>query len=191
MSVGERFLAYHAASSQATNSLADDDFLELYSNAVDVCVSAIRSGHRIFIAGNGGSHADAIHIAGELVNYFTIPHAGYPVMALGCNPAVVTSWGNDQSFEDQFARELSAFASKNDVFICITTSGKSQNIHKAIAVGREIGVKVIALTSKTGAEHLTADVVLAVKSDRTPHIQEAHIVIYHSLCAEIEYQLSK
>jgi len=190
MSTSDRFLKYHAASAAATNSLTNKSFLESYSKAVEICVNAIRTGRRIFTAGNGGSHADAIHIAGELVNYFTVPHLGYPVMALGCNPAVVTSWGNDHSFEDQFARELSAYASKDDVFICITTSGKSRNIHKAIEVGREIGVKVIALTSTQGANFLTADIVLAVDASRTPHIQEGHIIIYHSLSAEIELQLS-
>ena len=149
--------------------------MKSYLEAVEICVTAINSRKRIFTAGNGGSHADAIHIAGELVNYFTIPHIGFPVMALGCNPAVLTSWANDQSFEEQLGRELSAYANSGDVLIAISTSGKSRNI---------------ALTSEKGSKLLDSDVSLAVNSERTPHIQEGHIIIYHALCAEIEFQLT-
>jgi D-sedoheptulose 7-phosphate isomerase len=191
VSAKSRFLEYHSASLASSIALSGDNFVDSYLRAVELCVSALRSGRRIFTAGNGGSHADAIHIAGELVNYFTIPHEGFPVMALGCNPAVLTSWGNDQSFDDQFSRELSAYASKDDVFICLTTSGKSKNIHNAIRQARKIGTKVIAMTSTQGVSLLDADVVLAVPSQRTPHIQEGHIIIYHALCAEIEFQLTR
>jgi len=166
-------------------------FVDSYSQAVEMCVNALKSGKRIFTAGNGGSHADAIHIAGELVNYFTIPHRGLPVMALGCNPSVLTSWANDHSFEAQLSRELSAHAVSNDILIAITTSGKSRNIHNLIETARKHDVKVIVLTSKVGSRHIDADVVLGVNSDKTPHIQEGHIIIYHSLCAEIEFQLTQ
>lgn len=191
MSASERFLNYHNASIASSMLLKEPKFVDSYLKAVEICVSALMSNRRIFTAGNGGSHADAIHIAGELVNFFTIPHVGFPVMALGCNPAVVTSWGNDHSFEEQFSRELSAYASAGDVLIVITTSGKSKNIHRAIEVARNVGVSVIALTSEKGASIIDADVSLAVDSDRTPHIQEGHIIIYHSLCAEIEFQLTQ
>lgn len=191
MSASERFLSYHSTSIASSVLLKEPKFVDSYLKAVEICVSAIKSKHRIFTAGNGGSHADAIHIAGELVNYFTIPHVGFPVIALGCNPAVVTSWGNDHSFEEQFSRELSAYASAGDVLIVITTSGKSKNILRAIEVARNVGVSVIALTSEKGASIIDADVSLSVDSDKTPHIQEGHIIIYHSLCAEIEFQLTQ
>jgi D-sedoheptulose 7-phosphate isomerase len=186
----KRFQDYHSASLSSSNSLREKVFLASYTEAVAICIEAITSGKRIFTAGNGGSHADAIHIAGELVNYFIIPHEGYSVMALGCNPAVLTSWANDQSFEDQFARELSAYAHEGDVLMCLTTSGKSKNILRAIEVARGIGVKVIVLTSKKAIPFLNADVVLAVDSVHTPHIQEGHVIIYHALCTEIEFQLA-
>ena len=191
MSASERFLNYHRASITSSELLKAPKFVDSYLKAVEICVTALKTKQRIFTAGNGGSHADAIHIAGELVNYFTIPHVGFPVMALGCNPAVLTSWGNDHSFEEQLSRELSAYALSGDVLIAITTSGKSKNIHKAIELARSVGVKVIALTSEKGASFLDADVSLAVSSERTPHIQEGHIIIYHALCAEIEFQLTQ
>lgn len=190
MTAYERFIDYHRNSINSSLLLKEPVFLKSYLEAVEICVTAIKSRKRIFTAGNGGSHADAIHIAGELVNYFTIPHIGFPVMALGCNPAVLTSWANDQSFEEQLGRELSAYAYSGDVLIAISTSGKSRNIHKAIEVARTLGVKVIALTSEKGSKLLDSDVSLAVNSERTPHIQEGHIIIYHALCAEIEFQLT-
>jgi D-sedoheptulose 7-phosphate isomerase len=190
MTAYERFIDYHRNSINSSLLLKEPVFLKSYLEAVEICVTAIKSRKRIFTAGNGGSHADAIHIAGELVNYFTIPHIGFPVMALGCNPAVLTSWANDQSFEEQLGRELSAYAYSGDVLIAISTSGKSRNIHKAIEVARTLGVKVIALTSEKGSKLLDSDVSLAVNSERTPHIQEGHIIIYFALCAEIEFQLT-
>ena len=190
MTAHERFIDYHRNSINSSLLLKEPVLLKSYLEAVEICVTAIKSRKRIFTAGNGGSHADAIHIAGELVNYFTIPHIGFPVMALGCNPAVLTSWANDKSFEEQLGRELSAYAYSGDVLIAISTSGKSRNIHKAIEVARTLGVKVIALTSEKGSKLLDSDVSLAVKSERTPHIQEGHIIIYHALCAEIEFQLT-
>jgi D-sedoheptulose 7-phosphate isomerase len=111
-------------------------------------------------------------------------------MALGCNPSVLTSWANDHSFEEQMARELSAYAKSNDILIAITTSGKSRNIHKLIETARRYGVKIITLTSESGATLIDADISLCVKSLITPHIQEGHIIIYHALCAEIEFQLT-
>ena len=191
MTIADRFLSYHNASISSSLDLKDPTFVDSYTKAVEFCVHALKSGQRIFTAGNGGSHADAIHIAGELVNYFTIPHEGLPVMALGCNPSVLTSWANDHAFEEQMSRELSAYARSGDVLIAITTSGKSKNILKLIETARKYGVKVLALTSKKGAELIDADVALTVDSDRTPHIQEGHIIIYHALCAEIEFQLTQ
>jgi D-sedoheptulose 7-phosphate isomerase len=191
MNIANRFIEYHKASIESSLALNDAAFIKSYTEAVETCVTALRSGNRIFTAGNGGSHADAIHIAGELVNYFTVPHEGLPVMALGCNPSVLTSWANDHSFEEQMARELSAYAKFNDILIAITTSGKSRNIHKLIETARRYGVKIIALTSESGATLVNADISLCVKSLITPHIQEGHIIIYHALCAEIEFQLTR
>jgi D-sedoheptulose 7-phosphate isomerase len=191
MTIKDRYLAYHKGTVASLSELNDFAFVDCYTKSVEICVNALKGGHKIFTAGNGGSHADAIHIAGELVNYFTIPHKGFPVMALGCNPSVLTSWANDHCFEEQMSRELSAYAESGDVLIAITTSGKSKNIHKLIDTARKHGVKVLALTSTKGAEIIDADIALAVPSDRTPHIQEGHIIVYHALCAEIEFQLTQ
>lgn len=192
MTAANRFFSYLLESQKAVSSLSDQNLQEEYEKAVISCVSALTNGRRIFTAGNGGSFADALHIAGELVNYFTIPHQALPVIALGANGSILTSWSNDHNFEEQLAREFSAFGSKGDVLIAISTSGKSRNIHHLITKASEYETTVIALTSNEGKKHLPkCDIYLAVDSDSTPNIQEGHIVIYHALCKEIEFQISK
>jgi D-sedoheptulose 7-phosphate isomerase len=193
MSSVERFRAYHSESLEIIQELGSDEiFLSNFAAMVDLCVATLKNGNRIFTAGNGGSHADALHIAGELVNYFTREHPPYSVIALGSNGAVQSAWANDHEFETQLSRELTAYGRPNDLVIAITTSGKSRNIHCLINQAVSLNVRTAVLTGAKGKESLPqVDLCLSVNSISTPHIQEGHILIYHALCAEIEFQLSR
>ncbi len=187
-----RFLDYLSGALEGANGLSSGNFLDTFEAVCDVLSTAIENGNRIFVAGNGGSHADSLHIAGELVNYFTKPHKALPVMALGANGSVLTAWANDHSYIDQYMREMSAFSSEGDAFIGITTSGASENILKCFEFARQNGMVSICLTGKSDAVKnlVNVDYILSVESSFTPHIQESHVIIYHALCKELEYRLN-
>lgn len=189
MNTESRFLQYLSESSKSTQALNSPEFLSSFSDVCDLLIRAIQSGKKIFVAGNGGSHSDSLHIAGELVNYFTRSHKALPVMALGANGTVLTAWANDHSYENQFQRELSAFATEGDVFIGITTSGKSKNILNCFKFSKDLGLSTICLTGTHSSEINYVNFFLKANSDSTPHIQESHIVIYHALCKEIEFRI--
>ena len=193
MNTRNRFLDYVSEARSASSSLLTDSFLTNFEKVCDLLAEVIKRGGRIFVAGNGGSHSDSLHIAGELVNYFTKSHKAWPVMALGANGSVLTAWANDHNFADQFVRELSAFAMKGDVFLGITTSGKSSNILKCFAFAHQNGISSICLTGNTFDKRLLEEVdyVLSIDSSSTPHIQESHIIVYHALCKELEFRLSE
>lgn len=192
-SIISRFRKYHANSLRIIEELAGNEtFCSDFNSLVNLCVLTLRNGNRIFTAGNGGSHADALHIAGELVNFFTLEHPPYAVMALGNNSVVQSAWANDHEFESQLSRELAAYARPHDLLLAISTSGKSRNILQLIVKATSLNVRTAVLTGATGRESLPyVDLCLSVNSSSTPHIQEGHILIYHALCAEIELQLSK
>jgi D-sedoheptulose 7-phosphate isomerase len=156
-------------------------------------MKSVTLGGKILVCGNGGSHADSLHFAGELVNYFTRPHRAIPVIALGSNSAVLTAWANDHTYETQFEREVEAFGDSRSVLIGFSTSGKSLNVINAFKKAKSIGMKNIAFTGLTGSKLLYdfVDHVLFASTDVTPRVQETHIVMYHALCAEFEnrYQL--
>ncbi|MDO8623450.1 MAG: SIS domain-containing protein [archaeon] len=143
----------------------------------------------LLLMGNGGSFADALHIEGELVGKFKLNRKPLPVKALGTGGAVLTAISNDFSYKDAFAREVEAYAQKGDVLFGLSTSGNSENILTAFEKGREIKTYNILLTGKSGgkiSEKGLADLVINVDSDNTPRIQEAHELIYHTICEEIE-----
>ena len=143
----------------------------------------------IVIAGNGGSNADSMHFSAELVNQFKYPHRPFPVLALGANQPVITSWSNDQSFDDQFSREMLAYKDFLGLVICLTTSGKSKNILNLIQSAKIHGIPILALTGKSGTRHLKeCNEILAVDSAVTSTIQELHTIIYHALCMEVELE---
>ena len=171
--------------------LRDEKFQKNFDQASKILLDAISSGGSIIICGNGGSHADAQHFAGELINYFIKPHKALPVFTLGTNTTVATAWSNDHKFSDQFSRELEAHRNPNSVLIAITTSGKSENIINALEKAGQMGLKRIALTGSKGSDILQnyCDVILAAESDVTHKIQETHIVMYHALCIYLEQNL--
>ena len=156
----------------------------------ELCVSTYRSNHKILIAGNGGSAADAQHFAGELVSRFNFDRPALAAIALTTDSSILTAIGNDYGYEDVFSRQVEALGQEGDVLIAISTSGNSPNILKAIAQAKIQGMKVIGLTGQSGGRmKAMCDVSLCAPSNSTPHIQECHLVLEHALCASIEESL--
>lgn len=163
---------------------------EEFKAAVDLCVTAIQGGGKLLFLGNGGSAADAQHLATELTVRYVKDRPPIPAIALTTDSSCITAIGNDYSFEDIFARQVTALGRPPDVMIAISTSGKSPNVIKAINAGRQAGLKVIGLTGQDGGSmHELCDVIFKIPSKTTSRIQEMHITIGHMLCAAIEQKL--
>lgn len=157
------------------------------SKAVDMIRAALTAGGKLLIAGNGGSAADAQHIAAELTGRFLRERKPLPALALHGNSSALTAIGNDYGYEHVFARELAAHARPGDVFLAISTSGGSKNILRAIEEARQKRVAVIGMTGETGGAMRTAcDLCLCVPSKSTARIQEMHITIGHAICELLE-----
>jgi D-sedoheptulose 7-phosphate isomerase len=170
--------------------LGDAGLLAACVKAAEVLSGALRAGRRAFLMGNGGSAADAQHIAAELVGRYKRERRGLPVMALTVNTSCLTAIGNDYSYEMVFARQIEAFAARGDVAIGISTSGNSRNVVQALAAARKIGARTIGLAGRGGGQmRAVADVCLCVPSDETPRIQESHILIGHILSDIVEREL--
>ena len=162
------------------------------SDAVDTIYSSLASDGQLLIAGNGGSAADAQHIAAELTGRFFLERQPFRALALHGNTSALTAIGNDYGYEYVFARELSAHARPGDVLMAISTSGNSRNILCAIEVAREKNVSVIGLTGESGGKMRNAcDLCLCVPSTSTPRIQEMHMTIGHTICELLEERLTK
>ncbi|MFH1626457.1 MAG: D-sedoheptulose 7-phosphate isomerase [Pseudomonadota bacterium] len=156
-------------------------------SVVEVITNAIKQGNKIVFFGNGGSAADAQHIAAEFVNRFLIERPPLPALALTTDTSIITSIGNDVDFSDIFSRQIRALCTKGDVAMGFSTSGNSLNIIKAFHVAKEIGIKTIAITGKGGGKVAEmADHSLSVDSNLTPRIQEVHITIGHVICELVE-----
>ena len=161
------------------------------SGAVDIIASSLAAGGQLLIAGNGGSAADAQHIAAELTGRFLRERQPFRALALHVNTSALTAIGNDYGFEHVFARELSAHARSGDVLLAISTSGNSPNILRAIEAARRSNVIVIGLTGESGGQIRSAcDVCLCVPSKSTARIQEMHITIGHAICELLEERLA-
>jgi len=160
------------------------------AEAVEIIVAGYRSGGGLLIFGNGGSAADAQHIAGELVGRFLLDRPPLKAEALGANVSLLTCLANDYDFQSVFARQIAAAGSPRDVALGISTSGNSANVVAGLAAARRIGMKTIALTGRGGGRCAElADVLLDVPADSTPRIQEAHTVIYHAVCELVEAEM--
>jgi D-sedoheptulose 7-phosphate isomerase len=170
--------------------LESDILLKTILRSAQICITALKTGNKILLAGNGGSAADAQHLAGELVNRFYFNRPGLPAMALTTDSSVITSIANDYGYEMVFARQLTANGTRNDVFIAISTSGSSPNIINALKTAKESGIITIGLTGSNGFEMAElCDSCIIVPSVETPRIQEAHILIGHILCSFIEKEM--
>jgi D-sedoheptulose 7-phosphate isomerase len=169
---------------------ADDALLRVVDAIAAACVQALDNGNKILFAGNGGSAADAQHLAGELVSRFAYDRPGLPAFALTTDTSVLTAIGNDYGYERLFARQVEAVGARGDVFFGISTSGRSPNVLGALAVARERGLVTVGMTGRGGgAMPERCDYLLRVPSDSTPRIQEGHITLGHAICQIVEARM--
>jgi len=150
--------------------------------AARTIAEAFKAGRKVLLFGNGGSAADAQHIAAEFMNRFLIERPPLPAIALTTDTSILTSISNDYSFDEVFSKQIKALGKKGDVALGISTSGNSQNVLKAFRVAKRQGMVTIALVGEGGKAVSLADIALCVPSRSTPKIQEAHVVIGHILC---------
>ena len=169
--------------------LANESLLATIQNVANISTDALRRGNRILLAGNGGSAADAQHIAAEFVSRFMYDRPGLPSMALTTDTSMLTAIANDYGYEQLFVRQLEANARKGDVFIGITTSGNSPNVLRAFEICRGLGIISVGLAGNGGKIQSMCDYLIPVPSDSTPRIQEAHITIGHIICGLVEVAL--
>lgn len=169
------------------NMASDTVLQENLRRAALTCINCLRSGGKIMLAGNGGSAADAQHIAGELVSRFIFDRPGLPALALTTDTSILTAIGNDYGYEHLFARQIQALGRRGDVVIAYSTSGKSANILRAVETARDKGMETIGYTGNCGGPMRDlCNILLEVPSSETPKIQEGHLVLGHILCGLIE-----
>ncbi len=157
---------------------------------VGVLTTALASGHKLLLFGNGGSAADAQHVAGEFVGRFLKERRALPAIALNTDTAVLTCVGNDYSFENVFARQVEALARPGDVVVGISTSGSSPNVLRGIEAARSLEVMTVGFTGESGGSlRETADLCLCIPSRVTARVQEAHITVWHVICELVEQRL--
>ena len=160
--------------------------------AADLIGECFRTGNKLLMCGNGGSAADASHFATELVVRFTKDRRALPAICLASDSGILTAAGNDYGFDKIFARQVEAFGQAGDVLICLTTSGNSKNVVRALEEAKARKLKTIAFLGRDGGSTTgIADVDLLVKDDSTARIQEAHKLLIHVLCEMIEERLTE
>jgi D-sedoheptulose 7-phosphate isomerase len=170
--------------------LSSSEVISNTANVAETMISALKNGNKPLFFGNGGSAADAQHIAAELVGRFAFDRPALPALALSVNTSCVTAIGNDYSYEAVFARQIEALGRPGDVAIGISTSGNSPNVFRALVVAKQLGLHTVALTGATGGKlRQTADYCVCVPSTETPRIQECHILIGHILADLVEQSI--
>jgi len=163
---------------------------EVLAQVVRMIVGAFKSGNKVLLFGNGGSAADAQHLAGEFVNRFLIERPPLPAIALTTDTSVLTSISNDYGYVDSFAKQVKALGKEGDVAIGISTSGSAANVIKAVKVAKEMGLKTVGLSGNDGGELAkVADIAVIVNSPVTPRVQEVHITIGHVICEMVDRML--
>lgn len=172
-----------------TALLHNEAMLLKIQKVVDMCVASLRAGGKIHFCGNGGSAADAQHLAAELSGRFYINRPALNAEALHCNTSYLTAVANDFGYVHVYSRLIEGTAKKGDVVIGISTSGNSENIVEAFEMAREMGVATVAMTGEVGGKMTMADVLLNVPSTVTPRIQESHILLGHIICELIEKEI--
>jgi len=179
-----------ASSETKQKILADESLLTLIAEVAQKCVELYRNDKKTLLAGNGGSAADAQHIAAELVGRYGFDRPSIASIALTTDTSALTAIGNDYGYDKVFSRQLEGVGSTGDLFIGISTSGNSQNIINAFESAKTKGITTVALVGRDGGKMAEmADYPLIVPSDATPRIQESHILIGHILCDIIEKEL--
>jgi D-sedoheptulose 7-phosphate isomerase len=160
--------------------------------AGEAVLSGFREGGKLLLFGNGGSAADAIHVAAEFVGRYLVERDPLPALALMANPSAVTAIGNDYGFDEVFARQVRALGVEGDVAIGLTTSGRSPNVVMGLVAAREIGMATIAMTgADPGPVGEAADLVIAVPSAETPRVQEGHMLAAHTICEWVELGMAR
>src|SRR5712672_3431859 len=170
--------------------LRSEDVLLAIAKTSEILIDALQKGNKALFFGNGGSAADAQHIAAELVGRFAFDRPALPALALSVNTSCVTAIGNDFGFEQVFSRQLEALARPGDVAIGISTSGNSANVIRGLTTAKKIGLYAIALTGGTGGDLIgIVDHYICVPSTETPRIQECHILIGHIISELVEREI--
>ena len=184
---------FHDAIAAATETLRSLSSLEARMvDAADLIEQCLRAGNKLLVCGNGGSAADAAHFATELVVRFARDRRAQPAICLASDGGLLTAAANDYGFNEIFARQVAAFGQPGDALICLTTSGKSKNVLRALEEAKARKLKTIALVGRDGGSTIgMADVDLLVRSDSTARVQEAHQLLLHVLCETIESRLEK
>ena len=172
--------------------LGDPKTVGEIASACHAIVSAFQQGNKVLLFGNGGSAADAQHIAADFVGRFAFNRAALAAIALGVNGSSLTAIGNDYGFEQVFARQVEALGRAGDVAVGISTSGNSPNVLQGLATAKKKGLVTVALTGKTGGKlkgFESVDNCICAPADKTPRIQECHILIGHVICEIVEQEL--
>jgi D-sedoheptulose 7-phosphate isomerase len=174
-----------------TTKATMDCIYESVESAAQICINALKNGNKILIFGNGGSAADAQHIAAELVGRYKVERKGLPAIALTTDSSALTCISNDYGYEQVFNRQVGALANKGDVAIGISTGGTSSNVINALDTAKNMGCKTIGFSGRGGGEmNILCDVNLVVPDDDTPRIQEMHILIGHTICQLIDNEFN-
>lgn len=161
---------------------------ELIEHAANLIINSLKAGKKLLICGNGGSAADAQHLAAELIGkFYRIDRPALPVIALNVNTSIITAIGNDFGYDKTFVRQVEGLGQQDDVLLAISTSGNSINALEAAKLARQKGMKVISMTGESGGKlKEISDITLAMPSNNTPIIQNAHITIGHIICELVE-----
>jgi len=185
----KNYIKNHIKDSISTKQLIldNEEILSSIQNIAQIIINAYKKDNKVITAGNGGSAADAQHIAAELVSKFLIERPPINAVALTTNTSVLTAIGNDYSNDIIFSRQVEAYGRKGDVFIAISTSGNSTNIINALKEAKKQGIITVGLTGNAKCKmDSLCDYLIKVPSDSTPIIQESHIMIGHIICALVE-----
>ena len=165
------------------------DLSDLVATSAQICIKCLKGGGKIILFGNGGSAADAQHIAAELVGRYKTKREALPAIALSTDTSVITSIGNDFGYEYIFDRQVQSLAKNGDVLIGISTSGKSENVNNALKRAMDLSINTIGFSGKDGGEmNKICDVNIVIPSEDTPRIQEMHILIGHTICHLIDQE---
>ena len=161
-------------------------------DAANLCIDSLRNGNKILIFGNGGSAADAQHIAAEMVGRYKVERKGLAAIALTTDTSALTSIGNDYGYDHVFDRQVEALANEGDVAIGISTGGSSHNVINGLKTASDLGCKLIGFSGRDGGEmNALCDINLVIPAEDTPRIQEMHIVIGHTICHLIDQEFKK
>ena len=182
--------AYLATSAAAAASLASTPGVATVERAARLVADALTAGGQLLLCGNGGSAADAQHLAAELVGRLARERRAYRAVALTTDTSILTAVGNDYGYADVFARQVQGLGRRGDVLVCISTSGRSENVLRAAALARQLGMAVIAFLGPDRSPlDDAADLALHVEGDSTGVVQQGHITVGHALCAWVEARL--